>query len=121
MVAGEILAENTPVTTSMPLSKAQKPSEAPSAKGIARLSLHIPLPPDSGLCLSYQFPMNPQEHAKPGLIREQITSMRPLRKVQSQAGFDKFHDLRDILRWNVSPRRRVGFQGFPSAPLIDLP
>jgi hypothetical protein len=33
--------ENTSVTTSMPPNKPQKPSEAPSAKGIARLTVHI--------------------------------------------------------------------------------
>ena len=33
--------ENTSVTTSMPPSKPQKPSEALSAKGIARLTVHI--------------------------------------------------------------------------------
>ena len=34
--------ENTSVTSSMPPSQPQKPSEAPSAKGIARLTVHIP-------------------------------------------------------------------------------
>lgn len=34
--------ESTSVTTSMPPNRPQKPSETPSAKGIARLTIHIP-------------------------------------------------------------------------------
>ena len=57
-------------------------------------------------------PTRTRKSRRQPFIVDQITRIRPLPTVQSQAGFKEFHDLRDIFRWNVSARGKLAFKSF---------